>query len=344
MGRESEEEREESGEREGSRSLGRDGGGSFPLFPHSSIEERDGRRNESSGDNFLQLRLPLKCVHFIDNASGLQECYRRVTKVGGAACVLRELICTLWCGKLPARLSTTFSHSEVLLLEWMLSGGSQCAMVEWKGATYLSSPLLATAFSKPLFVLFSFPPSLPPSLLPSFPPSPFLLSLSPSLSPSLPPPPHSPPPFLPLRMALMQLAVAEAVFLMDMVALPQCVPHSDLRKFLHDVFGSSSSLKLGWGAFSTKICRTTSCSLFPSLPLSSLLPLHHSLHHSLPPSPSLSPFLSPPSALLPLRAGYSIEGDLDLLIRSWSFAADTLLSPVRVVDVQTLAKMVSQVM
>ena len=39
-------------------------------------------------------------------------------------------------------------------------------------------------------------------------------------------------------------------------------------------------------------------------------------------------------------SGYSIEGDLDLLIRSWSFAADILCSPLRVVDIKTLAAMV----
>ena len=38
--------------------------------------------------------------------------------------------------------------------------------------------------------------------------------------------------------------------------------------------------------------------------------------------------------------GYSIEGDMDLLMRSWPFVADILSSPVKVIDIKTLAAMV----
>ena len=48
-----------------------------------------------------------------------------------------------------------------------------------------------------------------------------------------------------VRMALMQLAVSDAVYLLDMIALPQCLSNSALRAFIHDVFGNSSIIKLG---------------------------------------------------------------------------------------------------
>ena len=38
--------------------------------------------------------------------------------------------------------------------------------------------------------------------------------------------------------------------------------------------------------------------------------------------------------------GYSIEGDFHLMARSWTFAADIVACPERVVDLQTFAKMV----
>ena len=43
----------------------------------------------------------------------------------------------------------------------------------------------------------------------------------------------------------MQLAVSDAVYLLDMIALPQCLSNSALRAFVHDVFGNSSTIKLG---------------------------------------------------------------------------------------------------
>ena len=43
----------------------------------------------------------------------------------------------------------------------------------------------------------------------------------------------------------MQLAVSDAVYLLDMIALPQCLSNSALRAFIHDVFGNSSIIKLG---------------------------------------------------------------------------------------------------
>ena len=46
-------------------------------------------------------------------------------------------------------------------------------------------------------------------------------------------------------MALLQLAVRDAAFLLDMVNLPKCVPEKTLRQFMMDVFGSNSQLKLG---------------------------------------------------------------------------------------------------
>ena len=47
------------------------------------------------------------------------------------------------------------------------------------------------------------------------------------------------------RMAVLQLAVRDAAFLLDMVNLPKCVPETTLRQFMADVFGSDSQLKLG---------------------------------------------------------------------------------------------------
>ena len=46
-------------------------------------------------------------------------------------------------------------------------------------------------------------------------------------------------------MAVLQLAVRDAAFLLDMVNLPKCVPERTLRQFMLDVFGSDSQLKLG---------------------------------------------------------------------------------------------------
>ena len=47
------------------------------------------------------------------------------------------------------------------------------------------------------------------------------------------------------RMAVLQLAVSDSVYLLDMLALPHCVPHSELRAFTRDVFSNPSTLKLG---------------------------------------------------------------------------------------------------
>ena len=43
----------------------------------------------------------------------------------------------------------------------------------------------------------------------------------------------------------MQLAVSDAVYLLDMIALPQCLSKSQLRAFLCDVFTNKSTTKLG---------------------------------------------------------------------------------------------------
>ncbi|CAI8028734.1 Exonuclease mut-7 homolog [Geodia barretti] len=48
------------------------------------------------------------------------------------------------------------------------------------------------------------------------------------------------------RMAVLQLAVNDSVYLLDMLALPHCVPHSELREFMFDVFSNPSTLKLGY--------------------------------------------------------------------------------------------------
>ena len=40
-------------------------------------------------------------------------------------------------------------------------------------------------------------------------------------------------------------------------------------------------------------------------------------------------------------SGYSVGGDLELLARSWPFVAEVLSSAVRIVDIKTLAAMVS---
>ena len=47
------------------------------------------------------------------------------------------------------------------------------------------------------------------------------------------------------RLAVLQLAVAGSVFLLDMVHLPRRVREKTLRRFISDVFGSTSTLKLG---------------------------------------------------------------------------------------------------
>jgi len=56
---------------------------------------------------------------------------------------------------------------------------------------------------------------------------------------------------IPQRLAVLQLAVAGCVFLLDMVHLPRRVKEESLRQFVSDVFGSRQSLKLGmwdvWG-------------------------------------------------------------------------------------------------
>ena len=56
---------------------------------------------------------------------------------------------------------------------------------------------------------------------------------------------------IPQRLAVLQLAVAGSVFLLDMVHLPRRVKEESLRQFVSDVFGSRQSLKLGmwyvWG-------------------------------------------------------------------------------------------------
>lgn len=48
-----------------------------------------------------------------------------------------------------------------------------------------------------------------------------------------------------LRLAVMQVAVREAVYLLDMVTLPQVVAPKTLRHFMHNLFGSNHNLKLG---------------------------------------------------------------------------------------------------
>lgn len=85
------------------------------------------------------------------------------------------------------------------------------------------------------------------------------------------------------RMAVMQLALNDTVYLLDMLALPQRIPQSKLRSFIRDIFANNSTIKLG----------------------------------------------------------YSIEGDMDLHMRSWPFVADILSSPVKVIDIKTLAAMVA---
>ena len=47
------------------------------------------------------------------------------------------------------------------------------------------------------------------------------------------------------RLAVLQLAVARAVFLLDMVHLPRRVREKTLRRFVSEVFGSTNTLKLG---------------------------------------------------------------------------------------------------
>ena len=47
------------------------------------------------------------------------------------------------------------------------------------------------------------------------------------------------------RLAVLQLAVAGAVFLLDMVHLPRRVREKTLRQFVSEVFGSANTLKLG---------------------------------------------------------------------------------------------------
>ena len=47
------------------------------------------------------------------------------------------------------------------------------------------------------------------------------------------------------RLAVLQLAVAGAVFLLDMVHLPRRVREKTLRRFVSEVFGSTNTLKLG---------------------------------------------------------------------------------------------------
>ena len=47
------------------------------------------------------------------------------------------------------------------------------------------------------------------------------------------------------RLAVLQLAVAGSVFLLDMVHLPRRVREKTLRRFVSEVFGSTSTLKLG---------------------------------------------------------------------------------------------------
>ena len=50
---------------------------------------------------------------------------------------------------------------------------------------------------------------------------------------------------LSLRMAVMQLAVNDTVYLLDMLALPQRIPQSKLRSFIRDIFANNSTIKLG---------------------------------------------------------------------------------------------------
>ena len=50
----------------------------------------------------------------------------------------------------------------------------------------------------------------------------------------------------------MQVAVKEAVYLLDMVTLPQVVAPKTLRHFMYNLFGSNHNLKLGM--FSEIVC------------------------------------------------------------------------------------------
>ena len=47
------------------------------------------------------------------------------------------------------------------------------------------------------------------------------------------------------RMALLQLAVYDAVYLLDMLELRSSLPHSQLRAFMRDIFCNKSTVKLG---------------------------------------------------------------------------------------------------
>ena len=74
--------------------------------------------------------------------------------------------------------------------------------------------------------------------------------------------------WLRFRLAVLQLAVAGAVFLLDMVHLPRRVREKTLRRFVSEVFGSTNTLKLGmcvcvfvWVCgYECRICDASICS------------------------------------------------------------------------------------
>ncbi|XP_019855609.1 PREDICTED: exonuclease mut-7 homolog [Amphimedon queenslandica] len=48
------------------------------------------------------------------------------------------------------------------------------------------------------------------------------------------------------RLSLLQLAVHDAIFLLDPLVLPERIPHDELTRFINKIFGSSKTLKLGY--------------------------------------------------------------------------------------------------
>ncbi|XP_064395233.1 exonuclease mut-7 homolog [Halichondria panicea] len=86
------------------------------------------------------------------------------------------------------------------------------------------------------------------------------------------------------RLAVLQLAVEEAVYLLDMVHLPRAVGVDALTQFISCLFHSEQTLKLGYG----------------------------------------------------------IRGDLHMLSKSWPFTRAIVSSPVRVLDLQQMEKMVEE--
>ena len=108
----------------------------------------------------------------------------------------------------------------------------------------------------------------------------------------------------------MQLALNDTVYLLDMLALPQRIPQSKLRSFIRDIFANNSTIKLG------------------TLQIRFLCYIYHIT------------ILSIRNVMYIHVIGYSIEGDMDLHMRSWPFVADILSSPVKVIDIKTLAAMV----